>query len=289
MTYFTEWAISHDLSISNCQRDIRKDQQQIEAKRTRAQETKNKLIADRAEAEQEVFNAVVKDYLHQETKGLVVLAVTLLVIEYGATLFFIRFQGEDGDWITYLVPLLGIMLAVVTGWYQGKMVDYLYQKKLISHKFEQYAHQRQQENPEAIKYASKEFWILEGLTQFVLDNPDTTAKQREDKENELWCQQLRHQCHQVIKKWQEAVQAKERELNQGSSGIIHNGERKRQIQEEIRLLDEFYSLELHRLRDEMAQHGYVEPQNGQSNGTIPSVGGKSGNLRLLKGRLTPEN
>ena len=286
LTYFAEWAIAHDVMIANCQRDIRKDQQQIDAKKARAQKTNNELIADRADAEQEVFNAVVKDYLHQKSKGLVALAVTLLVIEYGATLFFIRFQGEDGDWITYIVPLLGIFLTVVTGLYKGKMVDYPQEKRKISRKFEDYAQQRQQENPEAIKYATQKFWILEGLTRFLLDNPQATVKQREDKENQLWCEQLRYQRHSVLKEWQSAVQAKKRELNQTPTGIIPPGERSRQIEEEIRLLNEFYGLELHRLQEELARRGdtTTELLNGQSsNGAkFPKIGGAF-NPRLIEG------
>lgn len=91
LVYFTEWAIAYDVAISSIKRDIHHDQEQIEAKK---RNTKNQLIAVRAEAEQMVFNAVLKDYLHQKTKVFVVFATGLLIVEYAATLFYVRFQGE---------------------------------------------------------------------------------------------------------------------------------------------------------------------------------------------------
>jgi hypothetical protein len=256
LVYFTEWAISYDVAISSIQRDIRHDQEQIELKRTKAQTTKNKLIEVRAEAEKEVFNAVLKDYLHQQPKVFVVVAIAILFIEYAATLFYVRFQGEDGDWITYIVPLLGIILTVITGFYTGKIIKYSQYQRQIAQKFETYNQQRQQENTSGIKYASREFWVLDGLTQYVLEYPQATPQQINYQENKLWIKQLNYERHKLLKKWQKAIHEQERKLSQTPEDLISREDRDHQIKEEIKAINQIYRLELYEIQDELRQRGY---------------------------------
>jgi hypothetical protein len=258
LVYFTEWAIAYDVAISSIKRDIHHDQEQIEAKK---RNTKNQLIAVRAEAEQIVFNAVLKDYLHQKTKIFVVFATGLLIVEYAATLFYVRFQGEDTDWIIYIVPLLGIILTIMTGFYTGKIIRYPEYKRQISQKFDAYYQQRYQENPDGIKHASREFWVLEELTKYVLDHPQSTPEQRNQKENQVWIELLIHQYNQVLKQGQKAIQEKRRQLNQSPVGLISREAWETAINEEIKAIIEEFQLELYQIQSELKRRGYSMESN----------------------------
>jgi hypothetical protein len=279
LVYFTEWAISYDVAISSIQRDIRDDQEQIDLERKKAQTTKNKLTDVRAEAKQEVFNAVLKDYLHQQPKVFVVVAIAILFIEYAATLFYVRFQGEEGDWITYVVPLLGIILTVITGFYPGKIIKYPQYQRQIAQKFEDYSQERQKENPHAIKHASREFWVMDGLTQYVVEYPQATPQQLKEKENELWIKQRNYERHKVSKQWQKAIHEQKRKLSQSPEGVSDRDAEEYKIQEEINAINQVYQLELAEIDEELRQRGYSPKSNHlPSNGNInPNV-----NPKLLK-------
>ncbi|CAD5960365.1 hypothetical protein PCC9214_03148 [Planktothrix tepida] len=269
LVYFTEWAISYWVAISSIQRDIQNDQTQINLKHKKAQITGNQLIAIRAEAEQEVFNAVLKDYLHQTTKLFVALALTLLIIEYAATLFYVRFQGEDGDWITYVVPLLGIALTIITAFYKGKIVDYPQCKRQIAQKFDLYFQHRKSENLNTIKDASRKFWVLDGLTRYLLNYPQATPEQKDKKENQLWIEQLKHEYHKVLKEWQQTIHEKERELSQPAMGLINREAWENAIKQQIKAINEKFKLELLQIQDELQQRGYsIESNHGLSNGNV---------------------
>ncbi|MBD2483215.1 hypothetical protein [Planktothrix sp. FACHB-1365] len=269
LVYFTEWAISYWVAISSIQQDIQNDQTQINLKQKKAQATGNQLIAIRAEAEQEVFNAVLKDYLHQTTKLFVALALTLLIIEYAATLFYVRFQGEDGDWITYVVPLLGIVLTIITAFYKGKIIDYPQYKRQIAQKFDLYFQQRKNQNLHTIKDASRKFWIFDGLTQYLLNYPKATPEQKGSKENQLWIEQLKHEYHKVLKEWQQTIHAKEQELSQPPVGLTNREAEENVIKQEIKAINEKFQLELLQIQDELQQRGYsIESNHGLSNGKV---------------------
>ncbi|MBE9143549.1 hypothetical protein [Planktothrix mougeotii] len=266
LVYFTEWAISYWVASSSIKRDIQNDQTQINLKDKKAKTTNNKLTGIRAEAEQEVFNSVLKDDLHQTSVLFVALAITLLTIEYAATLFYVRFQGEDGDWITYVVPLLGIVLTIITAFYKGKIIDYPQYKRQISRKFDLYYKEYKEENAHTIKAASQECLRLDELTPYLLEHPKATPEQKNAKENEIRIEQLNYEGNKVLEKWQKEIHEQKRKLSQPSKDLSNREATENAIQQEIKAINEKFQLELYQIESELKRRG--ASFDGLSNGKV---------------------
>lgn len=264
LTFLVEWAIATYIKAIKCHRDEESDRAEITAKYQKAAETGNKLISDRAESNQMVFDEVKNSYRYPNTKWIIAVTVILLVIEYLGSLYYIKLQGEEGDWITYIVPLVGIFLTSLAALYTGYNIEYPKARGKIYQKYGQYAAHLEKEKPEELKREICEFYVLEGLTIFVLENPVHDRLQRQQEEARLHHQLVQEanqrRCHQLHEEYQKLKQAclqeitalKEEEMKR-SKTIVDTDELKREMQARALLIYQKYTTKIEPLEREMKE------------------------------------
>ncbi|MFB2923027.1 hypothetical protein [Aerosakkonema funiforme] len=284
LTFFVEWAIATYIKAIKCHRDEQSDRAEIAAKYQKAGETGNRLIFDRAESNQMVFDEVKSSYRYRITKWSIAVTVILLVIEYLGSLYYIANQGEEGDWITYIVPLVGIFLTALSALYTGDNIEYPKARGKISLKYGQYAAHLEKEKPEELKREIHEFYVLEGLTIFVVENPVHDRLQRQQEEARLRHQLVQEanqrRCHQLHEEYQQIKQAclqeitalKEEEMKR-SKTITDTDELRREIQARALLIYQKYATKMEPLEREMKERNCpLDPPAWKiSNGNSPKV------------------
>lgn len=180
-----DWSISTFNTSKKCAEDAQKDQKEINAYYQKAKESKNILIKERADAYQKVFNFAKSAYKHPHNIGLIIFPSCLLIVEYVASLYYIKIQGDEIDILTFIVPFLGVFLSPLEALYKVSVITYPNARRKISSKYKQFADKFRQEESNQLLIAVEEFDILEGLTNFVINHLNSTAEERDLIENEL--------------------------------------------------------------------------------------------------------
>lgn len=187
-TVFIDWAIADVVTDLLCRHDAKLVQAEVNLRKQEAENLKpNCLPLKRAETQQGVLNEVQAADLHDQhwsKRGPLLIAITLMVVEYLATLFYVQKTGNELDLLTFAVSLVGILFTVLMGWFKGQEIDYPEKKSAIAR---EYAQLWMGVNLEPLKRQTN---LLNDLTDFLLRHPDASVEELEQQENYLFCRYL---------------------------------------------------------------------------------------------------